>query len=381
MKLSERAAVTLLFFLNGVIFSSFFARLPAIKADLGASDGELGVALFFATLGLVVAQPLAGALAARAGARAPCLGGLAFYALGLPVAAAAPSVPALAVVLFGMGLANGVLDVAMNVEGVAVERRRGRRVLSSMHAAFSFGGMTGAGLGGLAAAAGLDAEVHLSLVAALALAGGLVAATGLPAPRPDRPRGRPFVRPDRRLALLGAVAFCVLLAEGSVTDWSAVYLNEGAGASEGAGRGRPGGVLAGDGAGPAGGRRGGRALGCARGHPGRDPAGRGRPGPGPGGGRARGRDRGLRPDGHRACRPVSRWWWRPRRAARGDAEAASIALVSGAGYVGLTAGPATIGLLSDAAGLRQALVLVVVLALVAATLAGAARRGDGRAAS
>ena len=62
MKLSERAAVTLLFFLNGVIFSSFFARLPAIKSDLGASDGQLGVALFFATLGLVVAQPLAGAL-------------------------------------------------------------------------------------------------------------------------------------------------------------------------------------------------------------------------------------------------------------------------------------------------------------------------------
>ncbi len=71
------------------------------------------------------------------------------------------------------------------------------------------------------------------MVAALALAGGVVAATGLPAPRPDAPKGRSFVRPDRRLALLGAVAFCVLLAEGSVTDWSAVYLNEGAGASEG----------------------------------------------------------------------------------------------------------------------------------------------------
>ena len=58
--------------------------------------------------------------------------------------------------------------------------------------------------------------------------------------------------------------------------------------------------------------------------------------------------------------------------APGDAEAASIALVSGAGYVGLTAGPATIGLLSDAAGLRQALLLVVALALVASALAGAA---------
>ena len=380
MRLSERAAVTLLFFLNGVIFSSFFARLPAIKSDLGASDGELGVALFFATLGLVVAQPLAGALAARAGARAPCLGGLAVYALGLPVAAVAPSVPVLAAVLFGMGLANGVLDVAMNVEGVAVERRGGRRVLSSMHAAFSFGGMTGAGLGGLAAAAGLDAEVHLAVVAALALAGGLVAATGLPAPRPDRTRGRPFVRPDRRLALLGAVAFCVLLAEGSVTDWSAVYLNEGTGASEGLAAAGLAvfslamalGRLAGDRvaerwSAPVVIRAGtllaaaGLGLGLAVAEPAAGIAGY-----------------ALMGVGLSACFPLV-----VAASARGsgDAEAASIALVSGAGYVGLTAGPATIGLLSDAAGLRQALVLVVVLALVAAALAGAARRGDGRVAS
>jgi len=47
--LSDRAAVTLLFFLNGALFSSFVARLPAIKADLGASGGQLGIALVFAT--------------------------------------------------------------------------------------------------------------------------------------------------------------------------------------------------------------------------------------------------------------------------------------------------------------------------------------------
>ena len=375
MKLSERAAVTLLFFLNGAIFTSLFARLPAIKAGLGAGDGELGLALFAATLGLVVAQPLAGALAARAGARGPCLVGLAFYALGLPVAAAAPSVPALAAVLFGMGLANGILDVAMNVEGVAVERRRGRRVLSSMHAAFSFGGMTGAGLGGLAAAAGLGAETHLAVVAALALAGGVVAAGGLPAPPPGAPKGRSFVRPDRRLALLGAVAFCVLLAEGSVTDWSAVYLNEGAGASEGLAAAGLAvfslamalGRLAGDGvaerwSAPAVIRAGtllaaaGLGLGLAVAEPAAGIAGY-----------------ALMGVGLSACFPLV-----VAASARGsaDAEAASIALVSGAGYVGLTAGPATIGLLADAAGLRQALLVVVALAVVASVLAGAASSGD-----
>lgn len=63
----ERTAVTALFFLNGATFSSFFARLPAIKSDLGASDGELGLALVLATTGLVVAQPLAGLIVVRRG--------------------------------------------------------------------------------------------------------------------------------------------------------------------------------------------------------------------------------------------------------------------------------------------------------------------------
>lgn len=370
--LSPRAAVTLLFFLNGAIFSSFFARLPAIKADLGASDGELGIALFFATGGLVVAQPLAGALAARRGPRGPALTGLVLYAVGLPVAAAAPSIPALAAVLLLMGMANGVLDVAMNVEGAGVERRGGKRVLASMHAAFSFGGMTGAGIGGVAAAAGVEPESHLAIVAALMLAGTAVAATGLPRGGEGAGGGRSFARPSRALFALGLAAFCVLLAEGSVTDWSAVYLNGDAGASEGlaaagltvfsafmaAGR------LAGDGLaerfGPVAVIRtgglvaaAGLGLGLAFAEPVPAIAGYA--------------VMGL---GLAAAFPLL--VATTARGSKGD-EAAAIAAVSGAGYVGLSAGPALIGVLSDAAGLRQALLLVVALCLVAAASARAAR--------
>ena len=98
----------------------------------------------FATTGLVVAQPLGGMIAVRRGGRATAISGTIFYAGGPPLAAAAPSVALLAAVLFVMGLANGVLDVAVNVMGVSGERRAGRRMLASMHAALSFGVMTGA---------------------------------------------------------------------------------------------------------------------------------------------------------------------------------------------------------------------------------------------
>jgi MFS family permease len=377
---TPRAAVTSLFFLNGVTFSSFFARLPAIKHTLGASDGQLGIALFLATAGLVVAQPLAGALASRYGARGPGLMGQVVYALGLPAAAAAPSVAALAGVLFVMGLANGVLDVAINVEGVAVERRMGRRVLASMHAFFSFGGMTGAGLGGLAAAAGMDPRAHLAGMAGLILLGCVLAAPGLPAPRPEERGARRVARPSRVLVALAATAFCVLLAEGSVTDWSAVYLRDVAGASEGVAAAgltafslsmavsRLAGDRVADRLGPgltvrAGGlvTAAGLGAGLALAVPGAGIAGYAVMGLGLG-----------------ACFPLV---VAASAAQHPGEEAASIAAVSGGGYVGLTVGPACIGVLSDAAGLRQALLLVVALCLVAVVIGGVAGRGASRPAS
>ena len=153
---------------------------------------------------------------------------------GLPLAALAPSVALLAARAVRMGLANGVLDVAINVMGVGGRAPRGRRMLASMHAAFSFGAMTGAGGGALAAAAGARARGATwpsppAWSALVACGAGL----GLP---PDDADARRAARPSRarreRLLALGAAAFCVLLAEGSVTDWSAVFLNDEAGASE-----------------------------------------------------------------------------------------------------------------------------------------------------
>jgi MFS family permease len=365
---SERVAVTTLFYVNGAIFSSFFARLPAVKGNLGATDGQLGLALFAATLALVIAQPLAGALVQRFGARGPALAGAVGYAAGLPVAALAPSVALLAATLFAISFSNGLLDVAINVEGVAVEGRLGRRVLSSMHAAFSFGAMTGAGGGALAAAAGMEPEAHLALVAAVSLAAAFAAAGGLAADRPAGPRGPSFARPSRTLLALGAAAFCVLLAEGSVTDWSAVFLADEAGAGE---------ALAATGLAVfsllmATGRLGGDALAERFGaravvRTGGLLAAAGltvalvtaEPAPSIVG-------FGLMGAGLSATFPLI-----VAAAARteGVQEAPAIAAVSGLGYVGLMAGPATIGVLSDGAGLRSALALVVALCLVAAVLA------------
>jgi MFS family permease len=148
---SSRAAVTAIFFVNGALFGSLFARLPAIQDQTGIGDGELGVALLTGAFGLLAAQPATGALVARMGSAPVTAAGVAGYSLSLPLAGLAGGLPGLCLAMLALGATSGVLDVSMNVQGIAVERRHPRRVFSSFHAAFSFGGLAGAAGGGRSA--------------------------------------------------------------------------------------------------------------------------------------------------------------------------------------------------------------------------------------
>lgn len=219
-----RAAVTAVFFLNGMVFVSWYSRLPGIQEQLDIGNGTLGLTLIGAPVGLLVAQPLAGALAATIGSRRLVAAAPLWLAAGVAPALAVDA-PTLALATLAVGAANGVLDVSMNVEGLAVERAAGKRLFNSLHAAYSFGALTGAAIGGLAAAVGLDPLPHLAIVVAVGAAAATLASRGLPPANAEPPpQGPRFARPSRRLAALGAVAFCALLAEGAVFDWSGIFI-------------------------------------------------------------------------------------------------------------------------------------------------------------
>lgn len=230
-----RGAVTAIFLLNGLLFGSWAARIPAIRDRLGLSDGELGVALAFLPIGAILAMPAAGALAARMGSRRATRLAFALACIATGVVALAPSLAVLAAIALGVGVAMGSLDVSMNVHGVTVERRYGRPILSGFHAAFSLGGLAGAALGALAAAADLDVRVHLAVAAAVSGAIGLVwSRRFLPGSADASAAQDPiFVRPPRRLWALGALAFACLVIEGASADWSGVYIKSELGAGAG----------------------------------------------------------------------------------------------------------------------------------------------------
>ena len=228
---TARVAVTTVFFLNGAVFSSWYARLPDIQEELGIGTGALGVALLGAPVGLLVAQPAAGAVVARIGSR-PLVAAAPALLAPVVLPALAVDAPTLLLATLIVGATNGVLDISMNVQGLAVERLAERRIFNSVHAAFSFGALAGAAAASGAIAAGLEPPVHLAIVAAAGAAGSLTVARGLlPAEADARPEGARIARPSRRLAAVGVVAFCALLAEGSVFDWSAIFMRREANAS------------------------------------------------------------------------------------------------------------------------------------------------------
>ncbi len=227
--MNPRTAITVVFFVNGALFASWASRIPALSDRVGATPGVLGLALLAPALGAVVAMPLVGGLLPGRSSRAFCRVAVAGLIAAILLPGLAGSVPALAGALLVVGVANSTLDLAMNALGMSVERRRGRPILSSLHAAFSFGGFAGASLGALAALLGVAPLPHLAVAAVAFGLPGLVALGRLPATDEDgdaQASTRRRRRVPGRLVLLGAACFFCLLAEGGASDWSAKLVRD-----------------------------------------------------------------------------------------------------------------------------------------------------------
>jgi fucose permease len=228
-----RVSVAATFFVHGAVGGSWAARILFVKQELGLGEGALGLALLASALGSVVATLLSGALIARAGSRAVMRAGVALACGGLIGPALASGLMTLWMALFALGCGLGALDVAMNAQGVLVQRAYERPIMSSWHGMWSLGAGAGAGVATAAIAASVGTLAHLAGAGALLLAAGWWATRRLPNSRPREDAAGPaFARPSRPLLALGAIVFCSVVGEGAAFDWSAVYLNESLGSSE-----------------------------------------------------------------------------------------------------------------------------------------------------
>jgi MFS family permease len=224
---AARVAVTAMFVINGVLFASWTAHIPQVKAELHLTDGSLGLALLGAPVGSVGAMLGTGALLSRAGSRAVVRVSAAGYCLAGCLIGLADSLPQLFAALAAWGVFQGVLDVAMNTQGITVERALGRPLMPVLHGSWSVGAFAGAGLGVLGVATGTDLTAQLLILGVPAVAVATWMGSRLlddpPHDDGDRSRGS---RVTGVLAVLGAIAFAGLLCEGATADWAAVYLRD-----------------------------------------------------------------------------------------------------------------------------------------------------------
>ncbi|MBW8699183.1 Inner membrane protein YbjJ [Streptomyces sp. MBT84] len=230
-----RIAVTVFFALDGFIFAGWVVRIPAIKQQTGASAGTLGLALLGVSAGAVVTMTLIGRLCRRYGSHPVTVVCAVLLSLSVALPPLTHSALALGLVLLVFGAAYGAINVAFNSAAVDLVAALRRPVMPSFHAAFSLGGMVGAGLGGLVAGS-LSPTRHLLGLTVIGLlvtaAAGPTLLRHEPLVPPDRVRSaeHPARRLDTRtrglVTVFGLIALCTAYGEGALADWGALHLEQ-----------------------------------------------------------------------------------------------------------------------------------------------------------
>ena len=217
-----RLATRLSFLAAGFVMACWAPLVPFAKARVGVDDAQLGLLLLCLGIGSIIAMPLTGWLSARFGSKPMILCGGVGAALMLPLLATTGSAWGLAATLLGFGASLGTIDVAMNIHAVEVEQAGERPMMSGFHALFSIGGF--AGSGGMTLLLSTGAA---PLTGALCAAAMTVAALGLAWPRLLVARGGkpiPLVAPRGVVLLLAGLAAATFLVEGALLDWSALLI-------------------------------------------------------------------------------------------------------------------------------------------------------------
>jgi MFS family permease len=228
---AARLATLAVFAVTGAVSATWAARIPATQERLDLSPGELALAILGVEAGAIVGLPLGAWVTARVGSRGALRGAFLVFPTALVGVAWAPGLALLALALALFAASNSVVDVAMNAQGVELERRLGRPLLSGLHAGHPLGLVAGGLAGTAAAGLGIGAGPHFAAAAVAGVAIGLAATRALVREPPGPPQ-RVLARPSRRLLALGLVAFCATLVTSVAENWSAVALRAEHGASE-----------------------------------------------------------------------------------------------------------------------------------------------------
>lgn len=234
-------ALFMFFFIPGLLMASWATRTPAIRDILSVSTAEMGIVLFGLSIGSMSGILCSAWLVKRFGTRkvirtTMCCAVVGMILLSVALWFASPVMFAFGLMVFGGSF--GSAEVAINVEGAAVERELNKTVLPMMHGFYSLGTLAGAGVGMALTAFGTAASLHILLAALVCILPILAGITFIPdgtgknsaEEQKATEKGLPFYR-DMQLMLIGVVVLAMAFAEGSANDWLPLLMVDGHGFS------------------------------------------------------------------------------------------------------------------------------------------------------
>lgn len=222
----SRLAVKIIFFLNGFVHANYFSRLPRIQEQFSIDNGVVGLVLLASSIGALLAMPFTGWLIIRNGSRRVTLFGIFFYCSMIPFIPLMPGLWTLVILFFLLGVSSGMSDVAMNAQAVMVEKQMQKPIMTSFHALFSIGMALGAFAGAFFTKVAVGMFLHFIIVSLISLIALFIARYYLVHDKPQtKTTEEPAFRlPNAAMVSIGVIAFCSMLGEGAMADWSTNYM-------------------------------------------------------------------------------------------------------------------------------------------------------------
>jgi MFS family permease len=227
-----RLAVGALFFMAGLCFSSWASRIATVQQTMGLTDAALGAVLFSLPVGLICSLPFSGWIITKIGSKRLLLSAILTYGLALICLGLAQNILQLIVCLVCFGFASNAVNISVNTQAVASEKLYGKPIMASFHGLWSLAGFAGAGIGTFMIAQKVDPLHHFIIVFGLLVVGVLIFSRYLHDDRNEKIEVTVSASITERLKLmvplltLGSIAFCSLVCEGAMFDWSVIYFKK-----------------------------------------------------------------------------------------------------------------------------------------------------------
>jgi MFS family permease len=223
----SRVMVAIFFFVSGFGFYTWASRIPTIQQELHLNEAQLGAVLFALPVGLMATLPVTGMLLSRFDSRRIMMIGAVSFNLMLCAIGFATRSWQLAIALVFFGSSRNLMNISANAQSIGVQSLFERPIIARFHGIWSLAGFGAAALGSLMVSFAVAPAWHFLGVGLVLTACCWYAYPGSlpqqPAPRERRPW---FALPDKTLAKYGLISFASMACEGTMIDWSGIYLQK-----------------------------------------------------------------------------------------------------------------------------------------------------------